>query len=193
MKRLLRTINGKRDGITTSRHSSIEVLAASIQAWGVIIITDARYIEQMVRIVFKNLFIQSSFQNASSISIYSLSRKFKHKIMKRGQERGRIMSRKRKKELEQTEEKTTIREKLADRMDISKEIILDVVLVNLIGDRELTIENYKSIMEYSDTCIIVRAKPYNVKVVGTGLEIRNINRELLFITGRIYEFSFLRG
>lgn len=103
------------------------------------------------------------------------------------------MRRKRGKEIEQTEEKTTLRERVADKIDISKEIILDVVLVNLIGDRELTIENYKSIMEYSDTNIVIKAKPYNVKVVGTGLEIRNINRELLYITGRIYEFNFLRG
>lgn len=103
------------------------------------------------------------------------------------------MRRKRGKEIEQTEEKSTLREKFADGIDISKEVILDVVLVNLIGDRELTIENYKSIMEYSDTCIVIKAKPYNVKVIGAGLEIRNINRELLYITGRIYDFSFLRG
>ena len=53
------------------------------------------------------------------------------------------------------EEKPTMREKLADAVDISKEVLLDTVLVSCIGNRELTLENYKGIIEYTDTCIRV--------------------------------------
>ncbi len=90
------------------------------------------------------------------------------------------------------EKKTTARERLADALDISKEVVLNAVLISCIGDRELTLENYKSIMEYTDTCIRVKANPYPVKITGTGLELRNITRDLLYITGRIHTFGFCR-
>ncbi len=94
---------------------------------------------------------------------------------------------------EQEEEKVTMRERLADAIDVSKEIVLDAVLISAIGDRELTLENYKSILAYSDTCIQVKAKPYPVTITGAGLEIRNITRELLYITGRIHAIELKRG
>ncbi len=90
------------------------------------------------------------------------------------------------------EDKITFREKVADAIDISKEVILDAVVISVIGDRELMLENYKNIIAYSDTCIRVKAKPYPVKITGKGLEIRNINRDLLFITGRIHQFGFIK-
>lgn len=91
------------------------------------------------------------------------------------------------------EEKPTMREKLADAVDISKEVLLDTVLVSCIGNRELTLENYKGIIEYTDTCIRVKANPHIVKVTGTGLEIRNITQELLYITGKISGFGFCQS
>ena len=95
----------------------------------------------------------------------------------------------RKKESAETET-PTVREKLADAVDISKEVLLDAVLVSCIGNREMTLENYKSILEYSDTCIRIKAKPSIVKITGSGLELRNITRDLLYITGRIDNFCF---
>ena len=62
-----------------------------------------------------------------------------------------------------------------------------------IGNRELTLENYKGIIEYTDTCIRVKANPHIVKITGTGLEIRNITQELLYITGKISGFGFCQS
>lgn len=84
-----------------------------------------------------------------------------------------------------TEERPTLREKVADAMDIPKDVVLDTVLLSCIGNRELTLENYKSILEYSDTCIRVKATPKPVRIIGARLELRNITRDLLYIVGRI--------
>ena len=83
----------------------------------------------------------------------------------------------------------SLREKIADSIDISKEVILDTILLTMIGEREMTVENYKSII----TKIKIKAKPYPIEIVGTGLEIRSITRELLYITGRIRSFAFSTG
>ena len=87
----------------------------------------------------------------------------------------------------------SLREKIADSIDISKEVILDTILLTMIGEREMTVENYKSIITYTDTNIKIKAKPYPIEIVGTGLEIRSITRELLYITGRIRSFAFSTG
>jgi len=84
----------------------------------------------------------------------------------------------------------TIREKFADAVGISKEILLDTVLVSCIGSHELTLENYKSILAYSDTVIRIKANPRTVEITGKNLEIRSITREMLYITGRIDRFGF---
>lgn len=87
-------------------------------------------------------------------------------------------------------EEATLREKLADAVDISKDQILGVPLVSMIGDREMTIENYVGILEYSDTIIRIKCKALSVRIDGSGLEIKTMTREFLYITGRIKCFSY---
>lgn len=96
----------------------------------------------------------------------------------------------RKKTVTKQEPKPTLRERFADAADFSKEVLLDVVLISLIGDRELTLENYKSILAYSDICIRVKCNPRNIEICGSHLELRNLSRELLYITGRIDHVAF---
>ncbi len=84
----------------------------------------------------------------------------------------------------------TLRQRVADTVDISKEVLLDTVLISSIGNRELSLENYKSILAYSDTCIRVKANPRAVEITGAKLEIRSITREMLYIVGRIDRIGF---
>lgn len=84
----------------------------------------------------------------------------------------------------------SIKEKLADAIDISKDVILDTVLIKTIGNKEITIENYKGILGYSDTCIQIKAKPKCIKISGKNLEIGTITEEMLYISGVIQEILF---
>ncbi len=86
--------------------------------------------------------------------------------------------------------KKSIRERFADVIDISKDVILDTILIKTIGNKEITIENYKGILEYSNTCIHIKAKPNSVKIIGKNLEIGTITDEMLYISGVIEEVSF---
>ena len=95
-----------------------------------------------------------------------------------------------KRKKEQKTEKATLREKVADSLDTSKEVILDAAKLTLIGNRELVVENYKSIAEYNETKIILAATPNKIEILGTDLEIRSMARELIYITGRISALGF---
>lgn len=84
----------------------------------------------------------------------------------------------------------TVRERIADSFEVSKELTLDVVKVTFIGTRELTVENYIGIIEYTDKIIHLTAKPAPFKICGDFLEIKTMTKEMLFVTGVIHKIYF---
>ncbi len=84
----------------------------------------------------------------------------------------------------------TLKEKIADAVDISKDTILGIPLVSMIGDREITIENYIGILEYTDTVIRIKCKALSVRLEGKNLELKTMTRSFLYITGRFKCFSY---
>jgi sporulation protein YqfC len=97
-----------------------------------------------------------------------------------------------KKKSKPVQEKKTVRERLANTLDASKEVVLDVPRLTFIGNRELMVENYKSIGEYTEKKIILETNPHRLVVDGAGLEIRSMAKELIYITGQIQCVSFRR-
>ena len=85
-----------------------------------------------------------------------------------------------------------LRERVAETFSVSKEIVLDAARLVFLGDRELTIENYKSIAEYRDNKIIIETNPHRLVITGVGLELKSIAKELLFIEGKIASVEFRR-
>ena len=74
---------------------------------------------------------------------------------------------------------------IADALDVSKDIVLNLPRVVLIGTCELTIENYEGILEYGEEQIAVGANGMKIRITGKKLEIRTISSEMLFVTGYI--------
>ena len=95
-----------------------------------------------------------------------------------------------KKKKSEQAEKLTLRERAANTLDASKEIVLDVPKIVLIGNREAVIENYKAISEYDDKKIVLESNPRGMRLVGSNLEIRSITQEMLFVTGRLEKIEF---
>ncbi len=87
-------------------------------------------------------------------------------------------------------QKPALREKIADAVDISKNLVLGLPLVTMVGDREMTIENYVGIIEYGDESIKIKCKAVNVALLGKDLELKTMTEEFLYITGRFKCFSF---
>ena len=93
---------------------------------------------------------------------------------------------------EQTSSSPSAREKIADSLDISKEILLGSAKIVTIGNREMTVENYKGIIEYTNSCIRLTADPTDITISGNGLEIKTMTRDFLYITGKICSVSFCK-
>lgn len=98
----------------------------------------------------------------------------------------------RRKKTEQ-EEKISLRERVADSFETSKEIVLDAARIIFIGNREVTIENYKGIVEYTAEKLVIETNPNRIKIEGGGLEVKTITADMLYITGKIYKTEFVSG
>lgn len=90
----------------------------------------------------------------------------------------------------ESENKQSGREKIADALDLSKEVLLGVTKIVLLGEREISVENYKHIIEYGAKCIRIKGDNKVIRIEGENLEIKTMTEGFLYITGRICLLSF---
>ncbi len=87
--------------------------------------------------------------------------------------------------------KKTKRERLSQMLDVPLDVVADVPRFTLNDNRELSIENYKSIEGYEKTEIVLRAKQYRIRILGENLEIMAITDQEIVIHGIITSLSLL--
>lgn len=76
-------------------------------------------------------------------------------------------------------------EKTAELFDLPADALAGLPKVELVGDRELRIENHRGILAYGTQEIHISGGPYVIQVMGQGLELRAMTGLELLITGRI--------
>ncbi len=81
--------------------------------------------------------------------------------------------------------KKSIKEKIAQATAIPDEILLDTFRLVMTGEREVTVENFKGILEYSDNLIRLRIKEGRLAIEGAALEIKTVTDDEIQISGRI--------
>ncbi|WP_104805363.1 YabP/YqfC family sporulation protein [Blautia marasmi] len=86
---------------------------------------------------------------------------------------------------------TPITGRIADSLQIPKDLAYREAIFTMTGSRELFIENYKCIRQYEDTCIVLLTKHDAIKIEGTHLTIDYYTNEEMKITGSICCVSFL--
>ncbi len=77
------------------------------------------------------------------------------------------------------------KEALADTLKLPKDICLGAIKVELTGNREAWIENYRGILEYTDSQILLQGKSCQVSFEGTGLSIDYYTNEDMKVSGCI--------
>lgn len=86
--------------------------------------------------------------------------------------------------------KKDFKEKFAEMFVIPKEVLLDFPKITLIGNNQLTIENYKGIIEYDSEKIRINSVKGLIKIFGKDLEINTVTTEEIYITGNITNIEF---
>jgi len=81
--------------------------------------------------------------------------------------------------------RTGFLEKTAEVFDLPADALAGLPRLELVGDRELRVENHKGILAYGTEEIHISGGAFLIKVSGTELELRAMTGLELLITGRI--------
>ncbi|MCL2285845.1 MAG: YabP/YqfC family sporulation protein [Firmicutes bacterium] len=83
-----------------------------------------------------------------------------------------------------------IKEKMANTLSLPKEIALDFPVITATGRGEVTVENYKSLLEFTDVKIRIRTKEGTITVEGERLALKHVTSENLLVVGRVAGILF---
>ena len=75
-------------------------------------------------------------------------------------------------------------------LGLPRDVILGDVLVNFVGRGQVNVENYRSILIYTDTLVKLQAKNCKVLIHGNRLRIDYYTSEEMKITGQIGSLDF---
>jgi len=100
---------------------------------------------------------------------------------------------KRKKSIEpEKQPKVSLKEKFSEILDLPKEIVLNIPKLTIVGNGDMMLENYKSIIEYDNNRIRVNTGIGVVRITGSRLLIREITSEDIIICGDIQGLEFIK-
>ena len=89
--------------------------------------------------------------------------------------------------------KNLLKSRVSDAANIPKDVILGVPLVRMVGQEELYIENYRGILEYTDTLIRVQTKIGQIHLFGKKLEIIYYTNDEMKVVGHIESLKYHQG
>lgn len=88
--------------------------------------------------------------------------------------------------------KPKIKEKVADVLELPREVVLNVPKLTMVGSRNLMIENYKGIIEYDNTLIRVNTGTGMIRITGERLFLKEITSEDIMVDGEIKSLEFIK-
>lgn len=80
---------------------------------------------------------------------------------------------------------------LSEKLDIPPDVTEGATIVNVYGNQSALIENYKSIIEYSETQIKLQGRHVKLLIEGSGLEIDRFTKEDCKIRGMIHFVQYI--
>ena len=89
--------------------------------------------------------------------------------------------------------KPNFKMKVTDMVGLPKDVTQGSSILTVIGNHELTLENYRGILEYSETLIRISTKNGKIIIKGNLLQILQYNHLDMNITGKIDAIEFQTG
>lgn len=83
-----------------------------------------------------------------------------------------------------------LKERLVSAANMPKDVVLGASVITVLGACEVCIENYRGIIEYTDTLIRVQTKGKQIRLSGKRLQIDYYTNDEMKITGCICSIEF---
>ena len=85
-----------------------------------------------------------------------------------------------------------LKSKITSATGIPEEVVLGASVINILGYRELCIENYRGILEYTTCLIRIQTKQLQIRIMGKELKIEYYTNLEMKITGDICSIEFCK-
>lgn len=85
---------------------------------------------------------------------------------------------------------TRFREGLMSTLEVPRDLALQEPLLTITGNKDLCIENYKSIQSYSQESIRILTRKGRIKICGKALRIQYYTSDEMGISGDLQEIIF---
>lgn len=79
----------------------------------------------------------------------------------------------------------SLKQKMAEVSELPKDVVMGMPVLTMTGQQELCIENYRGIIEYTDTIARIQTKVGQIKVTGEHLQVAYYTNDEMLINGRI--------
>ncbi len=86
--------------------------------------------------------------------------------------------------------KKGIGERIAEITEIPKDYIMNLPRITILGTKEVYVDNYKGLLEYSHELIRLATTNKIIIIKGTGLIITRIVEDAVFVGGNIISVEF---
>jgi sporulation protein YqfC len=93
---------------------------------------------------------------------------------------------------ENEKHKVSLKERFTELLELPKEIVLNIPKLTMVGNGDMIIENYKSLIEYESERIRLNTGIGVVRITGSRLLIREITSEDIIICGEIQTLEFIK-
>lgn len=86
--------------------------------------------------------------------------------------------------------KSRLKEEFTESLQLPKDLMLGAVIVTATGNREVYVENYKGILEYSEDKVKLQTKHCNLTICGKNLVISYYTNDEMKISGCIQSIRY---
>jgi len=81
--------------------------------------------------------------------------------------------------------------KLVGALDLPREVTMDLPLITVTGSEQVSVENFKGVIEYSEQRVRINTQCGVLKIVGRGLTLKQLTSENILVTGSIMGLEYL--
>lgn len=87
--------------------------------------------------------------------------------------------------------KQKLKQVTVNKLDLPKDVLLDIPRLTMIGSHQLFIENHKGIVQFTEQFLHLRLNNNSLKIIGDKLVIRTIMPEEMLVEGIIKEVRYI--
>ena len=80
--------------------------------------------------------------------------------------------------------------KIVSMLELPKDVVFNMPVIHALGDEDISVTNYRNLIEYSGECVRINTGSGQVRFEGAGLVLTRVTSESVSVSGRISKIEF---